>query len=202
MTQQHAPSDLTRELDRLRGADAFDALGVPRDASASEIRTRFLELTRAFHPSRYALSDPATRRAAGEVYLRIKQAYQALHDPARAVRIARGSSAPPAVKPPPAARDEGLAAPTILAHARALVADGQLARARVALERLTAAKPGDATTAAELAYVRALELIRDGRRREARDELRLLLAADPKFGRARQALEQLQWSWVPRWLRR
>lgn len=73
---------LEDELNRLSRVDAFAALGVPNGASASEIRARFLDQTKRFHPTRYARRPPEVLKLANEVFLRLKAAYEATSRPA------------------------------------------------------------------------------------------------------------------------
>lgn len=70
-------SVLETELDRLSRAESFAALGLPNTAAPQEVRSRFLELTKKFHPTRYARRPAEVVRLANEVFLRVKAAYEA-----------------------------------------------------------------------------------------------------------------------------
>lgn len=69
---------LGAELERLGGADPFQALGVGYDADAAAVRAAFLAVTKQFHPSRFARRDRDIVRQANEVFLRLKAAYDQL----------------------------------------------------------------------------------------------------------------------------
>lgn len=74
------------------GLDYFRILGVPRDATAEEIRTVYFNLARQFHPD--ANSDPSAR----EQFLVIQDAYSVLSNPER--RADYESRLPPPPPPP------------------------------------------------------------------------------------------------------
>lgn len=61
-------------------ADLYDMLGVPRDASAPEIRRAFRRLARQQHPDLNPAPDGPRRFAA------LASAYEILHDPAQRAR--------------------------------------------------------------------------------------------------------------------
>jgi tetratricopeptide (TPR) repeat protein len=69
---------LGAELERLGGADPFQALGVGHDADAAAVRAAFLAVTKEYHPSRFARRDRDIVRQANEVFLRLKAAYDHL----------------------------------------------------------------------------------------------------------------------------
>lgn len=69
---------LEAELTRLSRADPFQALGLDYDADQAAIRASFLTATKVFHPNRFARRDREVLRVANEVFLRVKQAYQAI----------------------------------------------------------------------------------------------------------------------------
>jgi hypothetical protein len=56
----------------------YAALGVPEGASADEVRTAFLGLTKQFHPARFARMSPELHRLSNEVFIGIKTAHDAL----------------------------------------------------------------------------------------------------------------------------
>ena len=70
---------LERELARLRGASSpLEALGLDAgaDGDPRAVRARFLELTKRFHPNRFARHAPDVLRLANEVFLLIRAAQQ------------------------------------------------------------------------------------------------------------------------------
>jgi tetratricopeptide (TPR) repeat protein len=68
---------LERELGRLNGADPMAVLGLAPGASVNEVRGRFLELVKRYHPTRYARRPRDVVRLANEVFFRLKAAYEA-----------------------------------------------------------------------------------------------------------------------------
>jgi curved DNA-binding protein CbpA len=65
--------------------DYYALLGVPRDASSDEIRSRFLSLSREFHPDRHPRRDgnAALVAAANAQYAVLDRAYTVLFDPVK-----------------------------------------------------------------------------------------------------------------------
>jgi curved DNA-binding protein CbpA len=60
--------------------DFYATLGVPRNATANQIRERFLDLTREMHPDRFQGSD---KEDAEQAFQEITQAFNVLSDPSR-----------------------------------------------------------------------------------------------------------------------
>jgi len=69
--------------------DPFRVLGVPRDASESDIRRAYRVRSRCFHPDKAAPDDPLAR----ERFLRVSKAYELLSDSKRREQYARSGSA-------------------------------------------------------------------------------------------------------------
>lgn len=59
------------------------ALGVAPAAGASEIRTAFMQLAKAYHPARFATLSPDVQRQANEVFLALRAAHDSLVKPVR-----------------------------------------------------------------------------------------------------------------------
>jgi tetratricopeptide (TPR) repeat protein len=78
---------LEAELERLGRVDPFEALGLEYEANEADIRRAFLTATKVFHPNRFARRDREVLRVANEVYLRVKQAYQAIEQPEPRSRV-------------------------------------------------------------------------------------------------------------------
>jgi curved DNA-binding protein CbpA len=76
-------------------ADLYGMLGVPRDASASEIRRAFRRQARQQHPDLNSDPDGPRRFAA------LASAYEILHDPARRARYDQTPHPSPARTVPP-----------------------------------------------------------------------------------------------------
>jgi hypothetical protein len=68
--------------ERLTGGP-FVALGVPPSATASEIRTAFLQLTKTYHPARFGYMSPELQRLSNEVFLALRAAHDAIAKPTR-----------------------------------------------------------------------------------------------------------------------
>jgi hypothetical protein len=71
------------------------ALGIPMHATASDIRTAFLELTKKFHPARFGRMPTEVQRLSTEVFLSLRAAHDQLAKTAR-----KGSGVFPAITPP------------------------------------------------------------------------------------------------------
>lgn len=73
-----------RQLER----DYYALLGLRRDAAADEVRARFLQLSREFHPDRQRRRQPqaadgALVAAANAQYALLDRAYKVLADPVK-----------------------------------------------------------------------------------------------------------------------
>ncbi len=90
------------------GNDHYEALNLPPDASAAEVREAWRFLLIAFHPDRFR--DPGQRARAEEITKRVNGAWQVLGDPGLRQRydLRRGAAATDAPPAPaaPAARHE------------------------------------------------------------------------------------------------
>lgn len=76
------------------GIDLYQVLGVPRDATAPEIRRAYRRLARQHHPDVNPGPDGTRRFAA------VAHAYETLHDPARRADYDHTHPPPAAVTPP------------------------------------------------------------------------------------------------------
>jgi hypothetical protein len=115
---------LMAEADSLKKLNPFLVLGVGYEASDAEVRSAFGELTKRYHPDRFArYESPELRAVAAEIFILIRDAYRRLVDvngrsqvlsslgrtPApRAVPGPRSAAA--AVPPPPAPRGASVVA--------------------------------------------------------------------------------------------
>jgi len=168
---------LERELGRLKAADPLAALELPARAAVQDVRARYLELVKRYHPTRYARRPREVVRLANEVFLRIKLAYDQAGDPARhavdarSKRLSTGSQ-------PKLAVDEALARRRRLRSYPVLPATGT--------------QPVDMVTPDEMAdrvkqrdeerrqrVDGAIADLRAGRLEKAREALRALLSEAP-----------------------
>jgi hypothetical protein len=83
---------ILRDMQRRLRHSAAEALGVPADANAVVIRSAFMRLTKEYHPAKFARLDEATVKLANEVFLALREAYEALREKAAPGRAA---SSPP-----------------------------------------------------------------------------------------------------------
>lgn len=89
-----------------RTGDFYDLLGVQKEASRDEIRSKYHELARLFHPDRVQEKD---KERAHRVFVRINQAYSTLIDPEKRQRYDErrsGKLVPSAAKAPTASLEE------------------------------------------------------------------------------------------------
>jgi tetratricopeptide (TPR) repeat protein len=72
---------LEAELVGLRAMNPFQVLGVSYDADDQAVRSAFNELTKKYHPDRFARYESETARAlAGEIFILVREAYRRLGD--------------------------------------------------------------------------------------------------------------------------
>jgi tetratricopeptide (TPR) repeat protein len=94
---------LEAELASLRAMNPFQVLGLSYDADDQTVRAAFNELTKKYHPDRFARYESETARGlAGEIFILVREAYRRLGDVgARAAAQAAmaGKPAPPRAAP-------------------------------------------------------------------------------------------------------
>jgi tetratricopeptide (TPR) repeat protein len=74
---------LTSELDSLRRLNPFQVLGLGYEAGDAEVRGAFGDLTRRYHPDRYArFQSTDLRHLAAEIFILVRDAYRRLGDEA------------------------------------------------------------------------------------------------------------------------
>ncbi len=109
---------LTSEMESLRRLNPFQVLGVGYESGDAEVRSAFGDLTKRYHPDRFArYQNEPLRKLAAEIFILIRDAYRRLGDAAgratamaaagyvsspRPVAAPRAATAP--VPPVPAAR--------------------------------------------------------------------------------------------------
>jgi DnaJ-class molecular chaperone len=97
--------------------DHYAVLGVPRSASAEEVRDAFHAFARRYHPDRWMQHAEAEREAAARTYRQGAEAYRMLMDPQ--ARAEYDASLPGAPKAAPRAPRDGDASGVALRHPRA-----------------------------------------------------------------------------------
>ena len=197
---------LGQELTRLRASEPTVALGVAPDATAEQIRARFLALAKVYHPNRFARRSPDVVKLANEVFLHLRRAYEKAGE--------RPGSRPASTPPPHDDRNSTAAAAAAVLAARAseisppsqpkLEVDAALARRRRARSQPAMSPVGGPptstappTTAETLERRRkrddernerfeaALAELRQGRLPSARSALRILMQEAPADRRYR-----------------
>lgn len=72
---------LSSEIESLRRLNPFQVLGLGYEASDADVRAAFAELTKRYHPDRFArYQSPEPRRLAAEIFILIRDAYRKLGD--------------------------------------------------------------------------------------------------------------------------
>lgn len=118
---------ILRDMQRRLRHSPAEALGVAPTASATEVRSAFMSLTKQYHPTKFARLDEATMKLANEVFLQLREAYETLKSSAElkkpelrsgarapAVdisprRLATNNEATAAARPPSAASSSSVA---------------------------------------------------------------------------------------------
>jgi hypothetical protein len=128
---------LEAEVESMRKLNPFLVLGVDYDTTDANVRAAFGELTKRYHPDRFArYQSPKLRQVAAEIFILIRDAYRRLADaqgraqvlaavgpriPTRPQTPPRGSAmsavriTPPGQPPGPAAKVSAAAAPAVAA---------------------------------------------------------------------------------------
>ena len=99
---------LTSEAESLKKLNPFLVLGVGYEASDSDVRAAFGELTKRYHPDRFArYESPDLRQIAAEIFILIRDAYRRLGDASARAQVlhtlGKHAPAPRAVAGPPRA---------------------------------------------------------------------------------------------------
>ena len=110
---------LMSEVESLRKLDPFLVLGVGYGATDAEVRAAFGELTKRYHPDRFARYESAElRNVAEEIFILIRDAYRRLGDAVARTQLLQSlgkSAAPrPAAAPPRRLTPPGGARPPVL----------------------------------------------------------------------------------------
>jgi tetratricopeptide (TPR) repeat protein len=205
-------SALGQELKRLKGvAEPAAALGVCADASAADVRARFLALVKAYHPNRFARRAPDIKKLANEVFLHLRRAHQRMTDrapaPPNAPAAAGTAASAAAIGTSPAGAQ---AAAAVAARASEVSPPSQpkldVDAALAARRRRVRSNPSSPTTGPMAGAVQVLERVRRrdiehkerfqtaltdlgrGQLESARNALRTLAAESPSDRRFRAYL--------------
>jgi len=181
---------LERELGRLKAADPLGALELPASAAVQDVRARYLELVKRYHPTRYARRPREVVRLANEVFLKLKAAYEAIteptaSDPPLGRRVSQKGERLERVSPPSQPK---LAVDAALARRRRL-------RSYPVLPSVDTVRPEEMADRVRRReedrrqrLLAAIGELRAGRLNEAREILRALLAETPTDSEVRTYL--------------
>ncbi len=202
-----AISKLRAELARLGGGNPFQVLGITPYASGDGVRSAFLSAAKRFHPTLFALQNAEARELSNEVFMLIRRAYGELVDDERR-RIWRdrvaGTAPTPKVDPPraeppraePRAESPKPEAPRPpAAKPEAPGPDGGRRRLRRGIPAPAPPQPKrDVQDLLDQVRTRpqrledAINHLRKGRFRQAREALHQIAAEDPQNKRVRTHL--------------
>lgn len=76
MSDESRARSLLQAMQARLAEGPYAALGVPTHASPSDIRTAWLQLTKQFHPARFARMAPEIQKHSNEVFLALKAAHE------------------------------------------------------------------------------------------------------------------------------
>jgi hypothetical protein len=80
--EQDLVTALESELTALRGMNSFQVLGARYEANDDEVRIAFTDLSKKYHPDRFAQYESERARAlAGEIFIVVRDAYRKIGDP-------------------------------------------------------------------------------------------------------------------------
>jgi curved DNA-binding protein CbpA len=203
-------SKLRAELARLTAGHPFQILGIPTVATADVVRSAFLAAAKRYHPTRFALLGQDARDVSNELFLLVRRAYSELIDDERrrAWREKVGGTGPAAALDPPRAESPRAEPPRVgpapspeppNAAAKADAGAGAPEPPRRPLPRpprgLPAPQPKrDVQDLLEQVRTRpqrtedALQHLRKGRFRQAREALHQIAAEDTQNKRVRTYL--------------
>src|SRR5262249_12183127 len=114
--EQELIKALVSEADSLKKLNPFLVLGVGYEATDSEVRAAFGELTKRYHPDRFARYESGElRQVAAEIFILIRDAYRRLADAtARAQLLAslgKSSTSAPRALPAPGRATQAIPPP-------------------------------------------------------------------------------------------
>ncbi|MCA1576286.1 MAG: DnaJ domain-containing protein [Acidobacteria bacterium] len=80
-TAAHEADDVEGFLKQLKNAQThYDVLGVSKESSPAQMKTKYYELARRYHPDRFRRSEPSLVSRLESAFARITQAYETLRD--------------------------------------------------------------------------------------------------------------------------
>lgn len=216
--EEKPEEDVERFLERLNNAQThYDVLDVTKESSPAQMKIKYYELARRYHPDRFRRADPSLLARTESAFARITQAYDTLRDDRlranydaklaarqRAQQVADATAKPkaeaPLVTTPTATSDDVPKMPPQPARSAAERAEAQFKEALAALETgerkvaigLFAAAANTAPKEARYrAFYGRMLAEHEHTRRTAEGELQAAIKLDPKNAEYRAMLAEL-----------
>jgi curved DNA-binding protein CbpA len=176
---------IAQQIDKLKGQDYFDMLKIAKNATKSEIEKAYFALAKQHHPDRlYASASPEIRKLAEESFSIISKAHDVLSDDDRRTEYLKHLSS----GGQPGVRNH---VSTILS-AEGLFQQGELAlnqrdygKARDLFEQALQIRPEESEFHAFLGWALFQSAPKSAQRqRQAREQLALAVALNPKLDKA------------------
>jgi hypothetical protein len=205
--------DVRTFLEQLKQAQThYDVLGVSKESSPAQMKTKYYELARRYHPDRYRKSEPTLISRLESAFARITQAYDTLRDDTlranydaklrarqKAQQLADAAAtkttAPVATTPETKAESAPDAGLSVAQRAERQFKEGlealELGQRKVAVGLFAAAASAVPKEARYRAHYGRLLAEHEHTRRAAEAELQAAIKLDPQNGEYRVLLAQL-----------
>jgi len=212
--EEKPEEQVERFLERLNNAQThYDVLDVTKESSPAQMKVKYYELARRYHPDRFRKADPSLLARTESAFARITQAYETLRDDRlranynaklaarqRAQQVADATAKPKTETPvvtPPTANPEKPRQPGLSAAERAEaqfkegLAALETGERRAAIGLFAAAANAVPTEARYHAYYGRLLAEHEHTQRAAEAELQAAVKLDPTNGEYRVMLAEL-----------
>jgi DnaJ-domain-containing protein 1 len=204
--------DVEGFLEQLKNAQThYDVLGVSKESSPAQMKTKYYELARRYHPDRYRRSEPSLVARLESAFARITQAYDTLRDDnlranydsklkarQRAQQLAEAAApktTAPATRPDAKAESTPHSGLSVAERAERQFKEGlealELGQRKVAVGLFAAAANAVPKEARYHAHYGRLLAEHEQTRRAAETELQAAIKLDPQNGEYRVMLAQL-----------
>src|SRR5688572_25979430 len=196
-------------LERLSSAQThYDVLGVSKESSPAQMKTKYYELARRYHPDRFRKAEPSLLARMETAFARITQAYDTLRDDdlranydaklaarRRAQQLADATAKPEASTPTPQAATPSEPAISIAERAQLQFKEGlealELGQRKAAIGLFASAANAVPKEARYRAFYGRLLAEQEHTRRAAETELQAAIKLDPANGEYRVLLAEL-----------
>lgn len=207
--EEKPKEDLERFLDRLDAAQThYDVLDVTKESSPAQMKLKYYDLARRYHPDRFRKTEPALIARTESAFARITQAYDTLRDDGlranydaklaarqKAQQVADATAKPkseaPAPTPDKPAQPGVSAAERAEAQFKEALAALETGERKVAVGLFAAAASAAPKEARYRAFYGRLLAEHEHTRRAAEAELQAAVKLDPANGEYRVMLAQL-----------